>query len=600
VVARFSGLTGCARPATVVGVDRAWPRRQPDLREGWLSVFTALGVRAGLVVLALAGSFAASSPLAAQASLVQGLGSRGLRSGGTLAPLSSAGCVVSSLPSFVAQGDYGTVASVGDVIGVECEASYAGQSVEVAAEGLNSQCNDTLRWATTSGGVFGPGNSDGVTTVLDSEGDASVVALAGPSCTPGESQIYAHFTLPPYEVATSFLVTPPQNQSPGVYVTPRSEVAYAGDNSVATIVNLVFPQAGESYVSIDAAQLYDRCGRLEWVTSNGTVSSARSVGNVRLDNNGNAFVILFGLDSCASGASMIEATLEESPYTTQTSDFAVLSTIATGAGAGCEIDSLPGAKISQEGSVQDSIEVACQPSYAHRFVEISSPGLNFRCRRTLSWMTEGDTTSTPTNSSSITVELNAQGKASVIASGGPGCMVGEALIYSDLLEDPYETVTTSFDVLPPAQLCTTNSGTVTLSPGLTDTAHVQTLKIKGTLTGCSGDSFKEASYTATLKTTGAVSCSVLTGVGEPASGSAKFKWTPHAKPSTGTLSLPLTETSGSALSGAVEAGTYSRLPLSGTVSETFTGGTKCGQPEGTKKAKGVKKGAFTGSTVSLE
>jgi hypothetical protein len=575
-------------------------RRQPDLRRGWPSVYRALSLRAGLVVLVLAGAFAALTPLAAQASLVQGLGSRGLGSGSTLSPESSGGCVVSSLPSFVEQGEYGTAASVADAIGVECEASYAGQSVEVTAEGLNSQCNKTLRWATSSGGVFGPSNSDGVTTVLDAEGDASVVALAGLSCTGGgESQIYAHFTVPPYEVATSFIVTPPINETEGVHAMPSSEVA-AGDNSVATIVQLGFKNAGESYVSVDAAQVYDRCRRIEWVTSSGTVSTARSVDDVRLDDNGNAFVILFGLESCASGPSMIEATLEEPPFITETTEFTALPTIATGNGAGCEIRSLPSAKISQDGNVQDSIEVACQPFYAHHVVEISSPALNFRCDRTLTWMTEGGTTGTPSDSSSITVELNAEGKASVIASGGPGCFTGESLIYSDLLEDPYETVTTSFLALPPAKLCMTNTGTVTLSPGLADTAHVQTLKIKGKLTGCGGGSFTGASYMATVKTTDAVSCSVLTGAGEPASGSAKFKWKPHETPSAGTLSLPLTETSGVAFSGAVEAGTYSRLPLSGTVSETFTGGAKCGQPEGKKKAKPIKKGTFIGSAVSLE
>ena len=76
---------------------------------------------------------------------------------------------------------------------------------------------------------------------------------------------------------------------------------------------------------------------------------------------------------------------------------------------------------------------------------------------------------------------------------------------------------------------------MTLSPGLTNVAKIQTLKVKGTLSGCSGESFTGASYAATVTTAGKVSCSVLTGVGEGASGAAKFKWTPAAKPSTGTL-----------------------------------------------------------------
>ena len=149
--------------------------------------------------------------------------------------------------------------------------------------------------------------------------------------------------------------------------------------------------------------------------------------------------------------------------------------------------------------------------------------------------------------------------------------------------------------------CTSNTGTVKLSPGLTDTPAVQTIKIKGTLTGCEGEPFKEATYTATLKTANPVSCSVLTGAGEPATGAAKYKWTPKAKPSTGALSLPLTETSGVVLLGTVSGGPYSPLMASGTLSEKFTGGSgTCGVTVGTKPAKAVKKGTFEGSAVTFE
>ena len=44
---------------------------------------------------------------------------------------------------------------------------------------------------------------------------------------------------------------------------------------------------------------------------------------VKLDNDGNAFVVLFGADSCAAGPSMIEASLENAPYTTYTTTFEV-------------------------------------------------------------------------------------------------------------------------------------------------------------------------------------------------------------------------------------------------------------------------------------
>jgi len=151
-------------------------------------------------------------------------------------------------------------------------------------------------------------------------------------------------------------------------------------------------------------------------------------------------------------------------------------------------------------------------------------------------------------------------------------------------------------------LCTSNTGTVTLSPGLTNTAAVQILKIKGTLSGCSGESFTGASYSANETTTGPVSCSVLTGAGGPASAAAKFKWTPKAKPSTGALGLPLTETAGVALSGALASGPYSPLSLSGSVSETFTGGSTCGVPVGVKGRQGGQEGNLrrVGSRLRIE
>ena len=147
--------------------------------------------------------------------------------------------------------------------------------------------------------------------------------------------------------------------------------------------------------------------------------------------------------------------------------------------------------------------------------------------------------------------------------------------------------------------CATNSGTVVLSPGLTDTPVAQTMKIKGTLTGCSGEQFKKAKYIATLKTGGPVSCTVLQVAGETAAGAAKYTWTPKAKASAGTLSMPLTETPGNAFSGEVTSGSYSPLTLSGTVTESYTGGATCGEKVGKKAAKAVKKSTFSGSAVSF-
>jgi hypothetical protein len=47
------------------------------------------------------------------------------------------------------------------------------------------------------------------------------------------------------------------------------------------------------------------------------------VTKIALDNNGNAFVIVFGDKSCAEGTSLIEADLESKPFTTYTTQFTV-------------------------------------------------------------------------------------------------------------------------------------------------------------------------------------------------------------------------------------------------------------------------------------
>jgi alpha-tubulin suppressor-like RCC1 family protein len=143
--------------------------------------------------------------------------------------------------------------------------------------------------------------------------------------------------------------------------------------------------------------------------------------------------------------------------------------------------------------------------------------------------------------------------------------------------------------------CTTNSGSIKLSPGVTNTPAVQTMKIKAVLSGCSGARFTGAKYTATLTTAGPVSCSTLSGTGETASGAATYKWMPKAKPSpgtsTGALSLALSNLPGTAFSGEVMNGPESQLALAGTTTASYSG---------TCAPKAVQKGRFSGSAVSFE
>ena len=155
--------------------------------------------------------------------------------------------------------------------------------------------------------------------------------------------------------------------------------------------------------------------------------------------------------------------------------------------------------------------------------------------------------------------------------------------------------TTPVDVIGLARVtCSTNTGTVRLSPGLSGTPAVQTMKIKGTLTGCTGEPFTETKYVATLETAGPVSCAVLKAAGEVATGAAKYRWAPKAKASKGTLKMPLSEMSGVAFSGEVTSGSYSPLKDSGTVTERYAGVATCGEK------KKVRQGTFSGSAVDFE
>ncbi len=142
-----------------------------------------------------------------------------------------------------------------------------------------------------------------------------------------------------------------------------------------------------------------------------------------------------------------------------------------------------------------------------------------------------------------------------------------------------------------------NSGTIKLSPGLSNTPTPQNVTIKGTLANCSGEesSVTEGKYLAHLKTE-AVTCEALIGEGALlAESNVVFKLKPkEGANSMGTFDFPVTEKAGVSLSGLVESGAFEGGAIGGSVSQAYTGGPTCGV-EGKKKAKKVNKGTFTGS-----
>ena len=57
-------------------------------------------------------------------------------------------CVVESLPSFVAQGEFGASATAADIIQVECNPAIYGtkSKVKLTASQLFSRCEGRLKW----------------------------------------------------------------------------------------------------------------------------------------------------------------------------------------------------------------------------------------------------------------------------------------------------------------------------------------------------------------------------------------------------------------------------------------------------------------------
>ncbi len=146
--------------------------------------------------------------------------------------------------------------------------------------------------------------------------------------------------------------------------------------------------------------------------------------------------------------------------------------------------------------------------------------------------------------------------------------------------------------------CTVTEGKIKLSPGLNETPTVQNVQVKGVLSGCSGEEneFTGGKFQIHEKTAEPVTCSVLKGPGVGAAAEENkiiLKWTPKGSGnSQGPVSLVVTEGAG-ALSGLVAEGPFLEDAISGSLSQTYTGGTECGL---TKKK--VKKGTISG-TVSI-
>jgi len=282
--------------------------------------------------------------------LVVAAGSMFVLAGTASAEQTSGTCVVHSLPSFIAQGEGTVSAMVGDVIEVECNPAIYGTNskVKLTAAQLFSRCEGRLKWYLPNQpageeipGIITPegfrkSTGRGVSLTLDADGNGTAVVLAGPFCAAGESLITVHQEQEPFEsFTTPFTVLPPVTTPPGVFAMPSSQVEDSFSSAVATIVEVEFNNGSEQFVRIGSEELFRRCREaphLRWILMNGQEIPAgeggpeegvSEVNRVKLDNDGNAFVIAIGDHSCAPGTSLIEADLESKPYTTYTTNFTI-------------------------------------------------------------------------------------------------------------------------------------------------------------------------------------------------------------------------------------------------------------------------------------
>ena len=156
------------------------------------------------------------------------------------------------------------------------------------------------------------------------------------------------------------------------------------------------------------------------------------------------------------------------------------------------------------------------------------------------------------------------------------------------------------------ETCEQNVGTIKLSPGLSETPHVQGVTVSGELKGCDGPlGFESATYADHLKISEEVTCAVLaSGATEPliTPVSLSVRWTPNeVGTSRGALSMPISELAINGVSGTLEGGPFATpTTVSATsVYESFTGAPSCGATSGKKKAKPVKLGSFSTSIVEF-
>jgi hypothetical protein len=282
----------------------------------------------------------------------------------------AANCKIITLPGLMRQGEFGNVGSVGDIVTVECNPAVfpGGTVVELSDAQLQSRCEGLtggkevyrgVNWLEPnefSSGVPITTEASSTKVELDGDGNVNVGFTAGPNCAVGGTVISGH-TEPGKgnttveSFAAGFAVEPAKPSTEGVTVMPKTQVEDEESSSVATLIQ-VESGSTEAKVRVAAPELFSRCEvpttfngwpdskvfwlRPSWTKDGGAIGVGKElVGGTALepannealktDNDGNAFVIAIGAESCKPGKSYFEADEEEAPFNTQEPSFTILA-----------------------------------------------------------------------------------------------------------------------------------------------------------------------------------------------------------------------------------------------------------------------------------
>jgi hypothetical protein len=148
--------------------------------------------------------------------------------------------------------------------------------------------------------------------------------------------------------AAGFAVEPAKPSTEGVKVMPKTQVEDEESSSVATLIQAEYGST-EAKVRVAAPELFSRCevapggvaaDKVIWLRpdfeapgfigfgkelTGGTALVPGGDEALKTDNDGNAFVIAIGAESCQPGKSYFEADEEEAPFNTEEPSFTILA-----------------------------------------------------------------------------------------------------------------------------------------------------------------------------------------------------------------------------------------------------------------------------------